>query len=656
MMRSPVIFFVWLLAALFPHSIRAQKAEKIERLKSELTKATSDTAEIEILLNIAMTYEGYQMDSAMAYAQETLEKSERIHYTKGRADAMLHIGRLKRDQNKEVEALGHMFDALKLYREIGDNVQIANSLNDISIIYANSGDFKNSLDYFKQALEIFKQTGDEKGESYALNNIGIIYQEMKDEASAKDYFIQSLNIKIKRKDLYGISRGYTNLGSIAENNKAWDEAMDYYEKADSIYLLTNDKQVQGPNYLAMARVKQQEGKFAEARKLALRSFEISKEINELSTMSRCSKFIAELDERAKNYKSSLAYQKIYNQLADSLNNKNHKATLEELKAKFNVEEKEREIVLLKKDKELHEAMARNNALVTYILSGSIVFLLLTLGLIYYAYRTTKTARDSLASKNKEIEQQNDDLDKLNKDKDRFFSILSHDLRSPLNSLKGLSYLLFNHADMLTADETKDIKKKVDTSLDNLTELINNILEWSMTTSKKRMWTFDKVDASTLIQKNISLYKSIAESKGVRLVHPQGEDVFGYADFQAIDTVIRNLISNSIKFSHPNSDITVKAAVNENMVLISVQDQGIGMPADIQEKLFTMNSSKTQAGTKNEKGTGIGLLLCKELMKENNGDIAVKSSPGEGSEFFVSFPVFKESRRVPVQQLDKQLTE
>jgi signal transduction histidine kinase len=642
MMRYPAIFAVWLLAALLPYSTHAQKAEKIERLKSELTRTTSDTAEIEILLTLAMTYEGYQMDSAMAYALETLEKSERINYTKGRADAMLHIGRLKRDQNKEVEALNHMFDALKLYREIGDNVQIANSLNDISIIYANSGDFKNSLNYFKQALEIFRQTGDEKGESYALNNIGIIYQEMKDEASAKDYFIQSLNIKIKRKDLYGISRGYTNLGSIAENNKAWDEAMRYYEKADSIYLLTNDKQVQGPNNLAMARVKQNEGKFAEARKLALRAFEISKEINELSTMSRCSKFIAELDEKAGNYKSSLAYQKIYNQLADSLNNKNHKATLEELKGKFNVEEKEREIALLKKDKELHAAMARNNALVTYTLSGSIIFLLLILGLIYYAYRTTKTARDSLANKNKEIEQQKDDLDKLNKDKDRFFSILSHDLRSPLNSLKGLSYLLFNHADMLTADETKDIKKKVDTSLDNLTELINNILEWSMTTSKKRMWTFDKLNTSTLIQKNISLYQSIAESKGVRLVHPDGDDIFGYADFQAIDTVIRNLISNSIKFSHPHSDVTVKTAIDGNTVLISVQDQGIGMPADIQEKLFTMNNSKTQAGTKNEKGTGIGLLLCKELMKENNGDIAVKSSPGEGSEFFVSFPVFKEA--------------
>jgi len=589
-----------------------------------------------------MTYEGLQMDSAMVYANKALEKSEKINDTKGRADALLHIGRLNRDMSKKVEALNHMLEALKLYRQINDSVQIANSLNDISIVYANSGDFKNSLNYFKQALEIFRQTGDEKGESYALNNIGIIYQEMNDNVLAKDYFIQSQNIKIKRKDLYGISRGYNNLGSLEEDEKQWEKAMGYYKKADSIFLITNDKQVQGQNYLAMARVKQNQGKPAEARKLALKSFATAKELNELATLLRCSKFIAELDEKAKDYRSSLVYQKIYNQVADSLNDKNHEATLEELKGKFNVEEKEREIALLKKDKQLQAATAKNSTLIAYTLSISVVFLIIISGLIYYAYRTAKIAHDNLADKNKEIEQQHNDLDKLNKEKDRFFSILSHDLRSPLTSLKGLAYLLIHPGDPLTPDESKDIKKKMDESMDNLTDLITNILDWSMTTSKKKKWTFDKLDISALIEKSISLYQNGAESKRVKLAHLPGNDVYGYADYQAIDTVIRNLISNGIKFSYPDSEVLVKTAINETNVIISVQDHGTGMPADRQEKLFTLNKSVKQAGTNNEKGTGIGLLLCKELMKENNGDIAVRSEPGKGSEFIVSFPLFKEA--------------
>ncbi|RAW02259.1 tetratricopeptide repeat-containing sensor histidine kinase [Pseudochryseolinea flava] len=640
MPRLLVHILLWCLVSATPVVLHAQKVDKINRLMLELPTVKSDTAEIRILLELAMAYEGFQMDSAMTYAVKSLNKSEAVKNKKGQADATLHIGRLKRDQDNAVEALQHMFDALALYREIRDSVQIAHSLNDISIVYANSNDPQQSLTYFKQALEIFQQMGDEKGESYALNNIGIIYQDLNDDATAKIYYLKSLKIKIKNNDLYGISRGYSNLGSIAQTEKQWNEAMTYYKKADSIFLLTNDMQGRGQTYLAMARVRQNQGQLGEARKLAVQGFEIAKTVNELSTMLRCSKFIAEFDEKAKDYKSSLAYQKIYNDLADSIDNQNHEAAVEELKTKFNVEEKEREITLLKKDKELHEANARNSTLVSYVLTGGILVLLILLSVIFYAYRTTRTARDRLANKNAEIEQQKNDLDRLNKEKDRFFSILSHDLRSPLGALKGLSYLLVHHADILTKEETKDIKEKIDVSLDNLTALINNILDWSVTTSKKRQWTFDKLDVTALIEKNIGLYQAIAENKSVRLIHPIDNQVVGYADYQAIDTVLRNLLSNSIKFSHPDSDVTITASIDGNQVLISVHDQGIGIPEDLQEKLFTMSGDVTQAGTNNEKGTGIGLLLCKELMRENNGDISVKSKPGKGSEFFVSLPIYE----------------
>lgn len=641
MNRFVITTCVWLLLSCLAPNLRAQKVERIEHLKAELTQVSSDTAEIRILLTLAMNYDGYQMDSALSYAQRTLEKSKSVDNKQGIADATLHLGRLKRDLFQEAEALTLMFDALKLYRDIGDSVQIAHSLNDISIVYANSGDNQNSLEYFKQALEIFRQMKDEKGESYALNNIGILYQDMGDNTAAKDYYMQSLKIKIKNKDLYGISRGYTNLGSISEDTQSWNEAWEYYRKADSIYNVTNDKQGKGQNSLAMARVKLNQNSVPEARRLAIRSFEISKEISNLGAMSRSCKFLAELDEKAGNYKSALAYQKMHNDLADSLSNKDHEATVEELKAKFNMDDRERKIALLTKDKELSEVRAKNNLLITYILSGGVVVLLLISGLIYFAYRTTRSARDGLASKNKEIEQQRDDLDKLNREKDRFFSILSHDLRSPLNALKGLSYLLVHHGDVLTNEESKEIKKKIDTSIDNLTDLINNILDWSVTSSKKKNWTFDKVNTAALIDKNISLYQTIAESKGVKLVHPSSDEIYGYADNQAIDTVIRNLLSNSIKFSHPNSEVKVTAAVAGNQVRISVQDSGIGIPTEVQERLFTVDSTVTQTGTKNEKGSGIGLVLCKELMKENNGDISVKSRPGEGSEFFVCFPAFAE---------------
>lgn len=608
-----------------------QKQQEIDSLKRELEKPRQqDTVQVQLLLSISMKYQSFQTDSSMAYAQASLEKAAAIQSVKGRADALLQIGRLKRDENNDADALSNMFTALELYRQISDHVQIANALNDISIIYATSDDYEKSLEYFKQALEIFQQTGDEKGESYALNNIGLIYQSLKDEEMAKRYFLESLKIKEKRQDLYGISRGYTSLGSIAENNEQWEESLYYYLKADSLFEKTNDIKAQATNFIAIARVTNHQGKLKESKQYSMLALQKAKEVKSLSSMLAAYKQLATAEETQGNYKASLDYQKWYNEIADSLSNEKHQANLDELKTKFNFEEQERKITLLKKEQELQEAVVARKNVITYALIGGMLLLIVIIGLMFYAY-------GMLAQKNKEIETRNDELDKLNKEKDRFFSILSHDLKSPLSSLKGLSYLLTMSKDALTPEELLQLRNKIDTSLDNLTELINNILEWSMATSQKRKWSFEKIDTLALIRKNISLYQNIAESKGVNLVYEHQDTCYGYADYHAIDTVIRNLLSNSIKYSHANKDVVIGASKVADTVYISVKDQGVGMAEDIQNDLFTLKTKTSRPGTNNEKGTGLGLTLCMELMKENNGSIQVKSKAGEGSEFIISMP-------------------
>ncbi len=634
--RIACIFFALIIVA--GHA-SGQKLKEIDNLKQELQNDHADTAVVLTLLTISMKYQTFDPDSAMAYATACLKKSLELHYTRGHADALLQIARLKREQGNSAEALKGMFEALTLYRQINDRVQMGHSLNDISIIYANDEDYQKSLEYFKQSLELFKQMKDEKGESYALNNIGIIYQELGNQQKAKEYFILSLNIKKKHNDLYGIARGYMNLGTIAEDNKQWDEALSWYLKADSLYEATNDVQAQSSNFTSVARIKDAQGKTEQAKHYARVALAKGKSVNALSHMLSATKLLAALEEKEKNYKASLAYQKQYNQIADSLNDKNHRANLEELKTKFNFEEKEREIALLKKDKELQAAVVERKNILAYALAAGIFLLLVVLGLTYIAYRTVKSKKESLALKNSEIEQQRNDLDKLNREKDRFFSILSHDLRTPLNTLKGFSYLITQHVHSMTPQELQEMRTRIDMSLDNLTELINNILEWSIASSHKRKWTFDKIDIAELITKNISLYHTAAEHKHITLRCEVQHNVYGYADYQAIDTVIRNLLSNSIKFSFANSEVMIVAKNMGKSIQVSVKDHGVGISPDVQAKLFSLNENVTQPGTNNEKGSGLGLTLCKELITENMGDISVFSKPREGSEFVVTLPAY-----------------
>jgi signal transduction histidine kinase len=642
-MNVRIAGLIFFLIIPFTQVFAQKKQREIDSLKRELARVSTDTTEVNILLELSMKHQNFAPDTAMMYIQSGLEKATKIGYKKGRADALLHIGRLKRDQASSADALKEMFEALEIYREIDDKVQIAHSLNDISIIYATSNDNDNALKYFHQALDIFRQMGDEKGEAYALNNIGIMYQDMDDNAKAKEYYLASLKIKEKHNDQYGISRGYSNLGSISEDENNQEEALDYYQKAEKIFIETKDDRGLTVNYLAIARVKDRQGKKAEARKNALLALKKAQQVKALSQMKRASKMLAQLDEESGNLRSALAYQKQYNTISDSLSNENYQADLEELKAKFNVEEKEREIVLLKKDAELQEARIKQRNILAYSLTSGIVLMVIVVGLLFYVYRATKSKKDSLTQKNIEIAQQNEDLDKLNKEKDRFFSILSHDLRGPLSSLKGLSYLMMHHSNVLTNEELIQVRSKIDQSLDNLTELINNVLEWSMASSQRREKMFDKIDTTDLINKNISFYKTIAESKGVNIIFsPASDVVYGYADYHAIDTVVRNLLSNSIKFSHANKNVTISVAHGANGVHISVKDEGIGIPVEVQHKLFTLDNSTSQPGTANEKGVGLGLTLCKELIRENRGEIKVKSDPGKGSEFIVSIPEYAEA--------------
>jgi signal transduction histidine kinase len=170
----------------------------------------------------------------------------------------------------------------------------------------------------------------------------------------------------------------------------------------------------------------------------------------------------------------------------------------------------------------------------------------------------------------------------------------------------------------------------------------------MNSAEKRRWIFDKINIAALIQRNISLYHTTAESKNINLLFQPAENIFAYADYNAIDTVVRNLMSNAVKFSHPNSDIVISTKHSDKKIFISIKDSGIGIPFDIQTRLFALNENIVQQGTHHEKGSGLGLTLCKELLTENNGDITMVSVPEKGSEFIISIPEFRNELNQPTR--------
>jgi PAS domain S-box-containing protein len=245
------------------------------------------------------------------------------------------------------------------------------------------------------------------------------------------------------------------------------------------------------------------------------------------------------------------------------------------------------------------------------------------------------------TKRKKFEEQlikyTEELKLLNVAKDKFFSIISHDLRSPFNSLLGLTEYISHSYDEMTPLEIKNSISNVYNSSKQVYNLILNLLEWSMIQSGRLTVNKSVINLSELGNEIINLYEEGANYKQLKLVNNMDQEILVYADKYMIDTIVRNFVSNSIKFTRPGGQITIKGIINGDNAEVSVTDTGIGINPEDQKNLFRIDEQTRRDGTANEKGTGLGLILCKEFIEKNNGVLWVESEEGKGSRFSFTVP-------------------
>jgi PAS domain S-box-containing protein len=231
----------------------------------------------------------------------------------------------------------------------------------------------------------------------------------------------------------------------------------------------------------------------------------------------------------------------------------------------------------------------------------------------------------------------EELKNLNAAKDKFFSIISHDLRSPFNSLLGLTEFITHSYDEMNPSEIKSSILNIYNSAQQVYNLILNLLEWSMLQSGRLKVEKSVINLAELGIEIINLYKESASNKQLELVNNINENILVYADKYMIDTIVRNFVSNSIKFTNPGGKIIIKGIINGDNAEVSVTDTGIGIGLENRKNLFRIDEQFRRDGTASEKGTGLGLILCKEFIEKNSGVLWVESEEGKGSRFSFTVP-------------------
>ncbi len=237
-----------------------------------------------------------------------------------------------------------------------------------------------------------------------------------------------------------------------------------------------------------------------------------------------------------------------------------------------------------------------------------------------------------------IKLQNEELIKMNASKDKFFSIIAHDLKNPFNSILGFSEHLIVQVNEKNYEQIAEFAGIIRQSSIRAMDLLMNLIEWALAQSGRIEFKPEYFEINTIISEVILLMKGNADQKAIIITNKLSSDIQVYADKAMLSTVLRNLISNAIKFTKPEGRITILAEEKQNELTVSISDNGVGLSKERIDKLFEITEKYSTSGTQNEKGTGLGLILCKEFIEKNNGKIWVESEVGIGTTFYFSIPI------------------
>jgi len=558
------------------------------------------------------------------------------------------LGNAYIDVDKYDEALNTSFSFLKLSSRLNDSVKIGDAYNKIGNVYYHLGDYRHALNYYKKTLSIFDDIGTNDDKSGIYNNLALICYEIDSLDEALNYYTRALEIlKVKGNESY-MAIIYHNLALVYNTKKEFPKAIENQQKALIIFRKLNEEKHIANTYNNIGRTYYHQGQYEQSHLYFDSAQHLAVRIKSPYILMDNYHYRTRAYAKENDYKNAYYYGQMFVTLKDSLFNIEKEKQLTEIEARYKGEKQKAENIYLKKENEANEKIIKNQNIAVLSVIAVAILLFILLALLFYSNLQKKNANIQLTRQKQEIEQKNIALEKANKEistqkeklesinniKDKLFSIISHEFRSPLNSLKGALSLVQHGA--ITHDELVDLSKDITDKINNTSIFLDNLLNWARSQMqgidvKKRLFSLHK-----LVKSNFDLLGSQAKKKKLDLINNIPEDFVIEADEDMVHLVIRNLISNAIKFSLDNGIIEITVKEKDAITEISVKDNGVGIPEANLKHLFALDSITT-VGTANEKGTGLGLMISKNFISAHGGTIWLDSKENQGSTFTFTIP-------------------
>ncbi len=617
----------WLLPVAFvTHFLAFAQPEAIEVLENQL-KSAKNSERVDILNNLSFKYLTSKPKLAHTYAEEALSLSKSLSYPTGEIVALNRLGEIQFRESNYAQAVDYTTQSLKLAEEQADSINMAMAYRVLGNIYTfGFKQYDLALQYQLNALKIYEKKKSVRDIASFCGNITWIY------ASTNQHLDEAhrlVNRGIHLSDSLGDSQllgyNYNSKGLIFLQQKMPDSVIFYIDKSidigkeiDDRAVVAYDKSIKGYAYL-------QKSDFRRAIEMFDEAANESKSIHQLEVLKESYQGLRKSYEGLGNYQLAYTNTLLYDHLKDSL--VNWETTQKALMTKMKFESEKREAKI--EELTLSNQQERKEKIIYSILFAVVLMAMITVTVLVVQRSATNTL---LEEKNKEIAEQNKKLTQANEIKNKFFSIIGHDLRSPLSSLKGLLGMVVRNE--ISDQEFKAFAPKLNQLVIGTNETLENLLQWSH--SQMDGWNHSPAnhELHPLVTKCTGLFVETAKIKSIELVNQVGRGEFIHADANQVELIMRNLIHNAIKFTPSGGMVTLTCHRAGKFVEMRVTDTGIGMSGEEIANLFKRQSVHTTRGTQGERGTGLGLMLCQEMIENNGGQISVTSEPGKGSTFHI----------------------
>jgi len=608
--------------------------------KQSITFFTSDTAYIDVLDSLAYGYYRISADSVFLYAKKALDYAKKAGYGKGESVSLRLMGNGYGLTGDYADMLSCYQQALAIAEKINHPVSIAKAMMNIAIMYdINREEFDEALVLLKKAANIFEVMRDSLDLVKALTASGTIWVNQKKYEQALENYQRSLKIAKAMKNDYLTVTTNDNIGLISFHKGLYREALPFSLSTLAYFKNTDDKMRITKTATKVAQTYYHLKNYPLALKYARQSLQAASAVKGKLQMKDASKILADIYRAKGDTRNALTYLLLYNDLSDSLYNEAMLKKTGRLEARYEYEKKEARLKEEQDKKDaLHRQIVRVKELEISIAALVVLFLSLLILILFRSRSIKQETNQLLLENNEKIERQAIQLYLNNQEKDKLFTIIAHDLKEPLFSLKQMLALLKN--DAIPEEALRTIMDELRTDVDFSAELVNNLLFWAGSQLNGRVVAPESISLQEAICDTVRYFARQASSKGIMLKHELPPGLSAWADKAMIQLMIRNLVGNAIKFCHPGDTITIEGKALDSGVEICVADTGIGIGEDMLDKI-RRKESITTFGTFNERGTGLGLPLCRELAEANHGRFRVESEPGKGSRFYFTLPSRKD---------------